>query len=312
MKKISIISPCFNEENLVNDFFAALNSTIINIPNYQFEIVIVNDGSTDNTFSILESLSKNNKMLKIIDLNRNFGKEIALTAGIDHATGDAAIIIDFDLQDPLSLIADFIKEWENGFEAVVGVRKDRKSDSLLKRESANIFYRTYNSFASTKIPHNAGDCRLIDRKIIDQLKQLPERQRFMKGLFSWIGARTAYVDYTRQKRTDDSSKFSSWKLWNLAIEGITSFSTLPLRVWTYIGFSISLLSFIYAVFIISRTIIFGVDLPGYSSLIVTTLFLGGIQIMGIGVIGEYLGRVYTESKQRPIYLIRTIINQDDS
>lgn len=309
MKKISIISPCCNEEGMVGDFFSGLFDVIGKISQYEFEIIIINDGSSDNSLSSLESYPKKDDRVKIIDLNRNFGKEIAVTAGLDHSSGDAAIVIDFDLQDPLSLIADFIKGWENGAEAVVGVRCNRKSDSFLKRKTAAIFYSVYNIFSEIKIPKNAGDCRLIDRRIIDQLKEMPERQRFMKGLFAWIGAKETYVDYVRNARSKGSTKFSGWRLWNFAIEGITSFSTLPLRVWTYIGLFISSLSFLYASFIIIRAIVFGIDVPGYNSLIVAILFLGGIQIMGIGIIGEYLGRMYMESKQRPIYLVRNIISK---
>ncbi len=307
MKKISIISPCCNEEQMVDEFFFDLTKIIDSIPQYQFEIIVVNDGSSDDTLARLKLHAEKNNKLSIIDLNRNFGKEIAITAGIDHACGDAAIVVDFDLQDPLSLIFDFIKKWEEGYEAVVGIRCDRNSDGFFKRKTAELFYSIYNLFAEIKIPKNAGDYRLLNRKIIEQLKTLPERQRFMKGLFSWVGAKCAYVNYSRKKRSHGTSKFSGWRLWNFAIEGLTSFSTLPLRVWTYVGFFISLLSFIYAIFIISRAIIFGIDLPGYNSLIVAILFLGGIQIMGIGIIGEYLGRTYVESKRRPIYLIRQII-----
>lgn len=306
MKTISIISPCYNEEDAVNSFFDAVNKEISKLDNYKFEIIIVNDGSTDKTLTQLQQHLKTQKHLKIINLNRNFGKERALTAGIDNCQSDAAIIVDFDLQDPLNLIPELIKNWEEGFESVVGIRVNRDSDNLFKKFSAKYFYKIYNIFSDIKIPENAGDYRLIDKKIITQLKQLPERQRFMKGIFSWIGANTKYVNFTRQKRIANKTKFSNWKLWNFAIEGITSFSTLPLRIWTYIGFFISSISFIYAIFIITRTIFYGIDLPGYSSIIVTILFLGGIQVMGIGILGEYLGRIYFESKNRPIYLIRDI------
>lgn len=308
MKKISIIVPCYNEEEMVEEFFSALNNILKTINNYQFEIIIINDGSLDNTLSLLTQKSQTDERIFIIDLTRNFGKEIALTAGLDKCTGDAAIILDFDLQDPIELIYDFIKKYEAGFEAVIGVRKNRDSDSLLKRKTAEIFYKIYNKFSEVKIAKNAGDSRLLNREIIERIKQLPERQRFMKGLFFWVGGKFAYVDYVRQKRKFGNSKFSGWKLWNFAIEGITSFSTIPLRVWTYVGIIISSLSFLYGLFIVIRTLIFGIDIPGYSSIFVSVLFLGGIQIMGIGVLGEYLGRVYMEVKQRPVYLIREIIN----
>jgi len=307
MKKISIISPLYNEEELVDDFFNKINEEIHQIKNYEFEIIIINDGSSDGSLEKLKEYLTTQKNLKIINLNRNFGKEIAITAGINNCQQDAAIIIDFDLQDPINIIPQFIKSWEDGYESVVGVRTNRDVDNIFKRLSAKYFYKIYNIFSDIKIPENAGDCRLIDKTIINQLKQLPERQRFMKGIFSWIGANTKYIEFTRNKRIANKSKFSKWKLWNFAIEGITSFSTMPLRIWTYIGFFISSISFIYALFIITITLVYGIDLPGYSSIIVTILFLGGIQIMGIGILGEYLGRTYSESKQRPMYLIRNIL-----
>jgi glycosyltransferase involved in cell wall biosynthesis len=310
MKKISIISPCYNEEKMVELFFSELNKVIGAIHEYDFEIIIVNDGSSDTTLEQLTQIAKSDNRVSVIDLNRNFGKEIALTAGINHAVGDAIIIVDFDLQDPLSLIPEFLSKWSQGFEAVVGVRTDRSSDSFLKRKTAEFFYQIYNLFAAVKIPKNAGDCRLLDRVVVEQLKLFPEKQRFMKGLFAWVGAKSCYVNYVRQKRDLGSSKFSGWKLWNFAIEGITSFGTLPIRIWTYIGLAISLISFFYSVFIIARTIIYGIEVPGYSSLIVVVLFLGGIQIMGIGIIGEYLGRTYMESKNRPLYLVRKIIKKE--
>ena len=212
MQKIAIISPCFNEELAVTRFFDEIFAIVNPLKNYQFEIIIVNDGSTDCSLANLQAASKKDERITIIDLNRNFGKEIALTAGLDFANCDAAIIIDFDLQDPPHLILEFIKKWEEGFESVVGIRSDRSSDSFLKRKTAEIFYSTYNIFSSIKITKNAGDCRLIDRKIIEQLKNLPERQRFMKGLLSWVGAKCAYIDYVRQKRDSGDSKFSGWKL----------------------------------------------------------------------------------------------------
>ena len=311
MQKIAIISPCCNEELAVDNFFNAIFGEIEKNKNYDFEIILVNDGSLDSTLPRLSEYAQNDSRITIIDLNRNFGKEVALTAALDHVECDAAIIIDFDLQDPPHLISNFIKKWEEGYESVVGVRADRSSDGFLKRKTAEIFYSTYNSFASVKIPENAGDCRLVDCKIIKQLRNLPERQRFMKGLFSWVGAKSAYVNYSRQKRDFGTSKFSGWKLWNFAIEGITSFSTIPLRIWTYIGIAIAAFSFIYAFFIVARAMVFGVDVPGYSSIIVTILFLGGIQIIGIGIIGEYLGRIYMEVKQRPAYLIRQIVKKTE-
>lgn len=308
MKKISIISPCHNEELLVDKFFNELFLTIDKLTKYDFDIIIINDGSTDKSLELLEKWSKKDSRISIIDLNRNFGKEIAITAGLDHVKSDGAIIIDFDLQHPIRLIKDFLQKAQTGFESVIGKRKNRNLDGFFKRKITKIFYKIYNIFSDVKIKSNTGDFRFLNRKIIDQIKLLPERQRFMKGLFAWVGAKSAYVEYEVEKRPSGKTKFSIWKLWNFAIEGITSFSTLPLRIWTYVGFFISLISFSYASFITIRAIIYEINVPGYSSIIVAILFLGGIQIMGIGIIGEYLGRVYMESKNRPTYLIRQIIN----
>lgn len=309
MKKISIISPCYNESELIEDFFYELNKQIKTLKNYQFEIIIINDGSTDNSLEILSKKAEENDNILIIDLNRNFGKEVAVTAGIDNCNSDAAIIIDFDLQDPPQLIQDFVEKWQEGYEMVVGVRSDRSSDNFLKRYTAEFFYIIYNKLSNSKIKFNAADFRLIDRKIINDIKKIQERERFMRGIFSWIGAKTYYAKYSRPKRLKGDSKFSGIKLWNHALNGITSFSTAPLKIWTYVGFTISLFSFVYILFIIYHKLTNDYVTAGYSSLIASILFLGGVQIMGIGILGEYLGRVYIESKQRPLYLIRNIIKK---
>ncbi len=240
----------------------------------------------------------------MIDLSRNFGKESAITAGLDNCRGDAAIPIDVDLQDPPKVIPLLIDKWREGFDVVLAKRADRSSDTLLKQRSASMFYRVHNWMAAQKIPPNVGDFRLVDREVIEALKTLPERRRFMKGLFAWVGFPTATVDYVRDQRIAGRTKFSGWKLWNFALEGITSFSTVPLEIWSYVGALISLSSFVYGLFIAGRTLIFGVDVPGYASLLVSVLFLGGVQILGIGILGQYLGRVYSEIKQRPIYIVR--------
>lgn len=310
MKIVSIIAPCYNEESVVELFFEEISKFVGNIQGYDLEIIIVNDGSTDSSLQLLEKHAKENSNVTVIDLNRNFGKEIAISAGLDHATGDAAIVMDFDLQHPTSTIAEFIKLWESGYESVVGLRKDRKYEGFLKSKFSRLFYCIYNKFSDITIDSRSGDFRLIDRKIIDQLKTLPEKQRFMKGIFSWIGAKTAYIEYEVLNRRGGASKFSCWKLWNFAIEGITGFSTLPLRIWTYVGFIISFLAFSYGIYITIKTMILGIIVPGYSSIITLVLFLGGVQIMGIGIVGEYLGRVYMETKNRPLYLVRKLIKKD--
>jgi polyisoprenyl-phosphate glycosyltransferase len=269
-----------------------------------FDFIFVNDGSSDATLDSLLMAQRDDPRIRVIDLSRNFGKEAAMTAGLDMCDADAAIPIDVDLQDPPHVIPQLIEKWREGFEVVLAKRSDRSSDGFMKHRPAPLFYRIHNMIAAQKIPHDVGDFRLIDRQVIDALRALPERQRFMKGLFAWVGFRTATVEYVREPRAAGRSRFSGWRLWNVAVEGITSFSSAPLEIWTYIGIIISVFSFLYGLVIVAKTLIFGIDVPGYASLLVSILFLGGIQLLGIGVIGQYLGRVYAEIKQRPIYIVR--------
>lgn len=303
-KLISIVAPFHNEAGGVDGFHEALSSALQDVPGYQFEIICVDDGSSDGTLAELVRLVERDPRVRVLELSRNFGKEAALTAGIDASRGDAVISMDADLQDPPELIARLVAAWTGGADVVLARRTDRSSDSFLKRTTAELFYRIHNRLSSVKIPENVGDFRLLDRAAVDALKALPERQRFMKGLFAWIGFRTAMVDYARRGRATGTSKFSGWRLWNFALEGITSFSTVPLRIWTYIGALGALLTFLYALFILARTLILGVDVPGYASLLVAILFLGSLQLLSVGLLGEYIGRVYLETKQRPVYLVR--------
>ncbi len=303
-KTVSIVAPFFNEGGNVELFGRRLVSILAGLPDIDFEIVCVDDGSSDDTLARLIALGRSDTRWRIIELSRNFGKEAALTAGIDHARGDAVIPIDADLQDPPDLIPDMITAWQNGAEVVLARRIDRSIDPLLKQRSAVWFYRIYNRLAQLKLPENVGDFRLMDRIVVDALKSLTEQQRFMKGLFAWVGFRTVTLDYQRHPRVGGTSKFSGWKLWNLALEGLTSFSTLPLKVWTYIGLAGALTSAAYAIFIVLRTLIVGIDVPGYASLLVAMLFIGSLQLMSIGVLGEYIGRIYMESKRRPTYIVR--------
>jgi glycosyltransferase involved in cell wall biosynthesis len=309
---ISIVVPFYNEQEAVPIFHARLSQVIAAIPEIDFEFVCVNDGSSDATLETLIGYANRDPRIRVIDLSRNFGKEAALTAGLDEALGDAAIPIDSDLQDPPELIPELIAQWRKGFEVVMARRADRQSDMYLKRKSAELFYRFHNSISDTAIPENVGDFRLIDRIVIDALKALPERRRFMKGLFAWVGFKSATIDYVRAERAAGSSKFTGWRLWNFALEGITSFSTIPLRMWTYIGISLALFAFCFATYTVTRTVLFGIDVPGYASLLTVTLFIGGVQLIGIGVIGEYIGRIYLESKQRPIYIVRRRIGKPTS
>ncbi|QBQ98319.1 glycosyltransferase family 2 protein [Paraburkholderia pallida] len=301
---VSLIVPFYNERAAVERFFTETVRVLESVRSIRFEIVCINDGSVDGTLEQLVAASRRDARVRVIDLTRNFGKEAALTAGLDEALGDAVIAIDADLQDPPSLIPEMIERWRDGAEVVLARRASRACDSFLKRTTAALFYRVHNALSEVKIPENVGDFRLIDRRVVNALRQLPERHRFMKGLFAWVGFRTVTIDYEREPRSAGHSKFSGWRLWNFALEGITSFSTVPLRSWTYIGCALALLAFLYGGFIVSRTLLFGNPVPGYASLISIVLFLGGIQLIGIGVIGEYVGRIYDESKGRPIYLVR--------
>jgi len=303
---ISIVTPFFNEGAGVLPFHQSLKNSIDDLTDFDFEIICIDDGSKDETLSRLIDSSKNDSRIIVLELSRNFGKEAAMSAGIDAATGNCVIPIDADLQDPPSLIAMMLKEWQKGAEVVLAKRIDRSTDSFVKRKTAEIFYRLHNALSNLKIPENVGDFRLMDRIVVEAIKKLPERQRFMKGLFAWVGFNTVTIEYIREERFAGTSKFSGWKLWNFAIEGVTSFSLVPLKVWTYIGFLGSLFATFYAAFIIIRTWIFGIDLPGYASLLVVMLFFGSLQLMSLGIIGEYIGRIYFESKQRPLYLIKKL------
>ena len=301
---VSIVTPFYNEGEGVKHFYQVMAQTMEQLPNYDFELVCVDDGSRDNSLEQLIAISKADPRVTVLEFSRNFGKEPAMTAGIDAATGDCVIPMDADLQDPPALISEMLNKWQEGAEVVLAKRVDRSTDSYSKRTTALMFYRLHNALSHLQIPENVGDYRLMDRIVVDALKQLPERQRFMKGLFAWVGFRTATVEYIRDARVVGETKFSGWKLWNFAIEGITSFSLAPLKMWTYVGGIGAIFAFLYASFIVIRTLIFGIDLPGYASLLVVTLFFASLQLISLGVIGEYIGRIYFESKQRPLYLIR--------
>jgi len=303
--EISIVCPCFNEEGVVAFFLKTL-APILKKTGKSYEIIFINDGSTDNTFNVLldiKSETAKYKNIRIINLSRNFGKEAALSAGLECSQGDVVIPIDVDLQDPPELIISLLDKWKEGYDVVLAKRVDRSSDSWAKRLSAKYFYKIHNKISEISIPDNVGDYRLMSRKVVKTLNSLPENQRFMKGLFAWAGYKTAVVEYTRAPRVAGETSFSGWKLWNFSLDGITSFSTVPLRVWLYLGLFISIFSFIYGGVTIIKVLMFGVDIPGYASLLTIILFLGGVQLIGIGVLGEYMGRMYKESKRRPIYII---------
>ncbi len=302
---ITLIVPAFNEEAAIGPFLQTV-TPILAKTGCRFEILFVNDGSRDNTLSVLRAAKAANPAIVILSLLRNFGKEAAMTAGLDHAGGDAVILIDVDLQDPPELIVDFVARWRAGAEVVYGTRRSRARDGIAKRLTAVFFYKVFNLLSPTKLPFNAGDYRLMDRRVVNEIKTLRERNRFMKGLMVWPGFRMESVEFARPQRSAGSTSYNYWKLWNFALDGITSFSTLPLRLWLYVGGIISFLSFLYAGFIMVHALITGGDVPGYPSLMVAVMFFGGIQLFSIGLIGEYVGRILNETKARPIYIIDTI------
>jgi len=304
IKLVSIVIPFYNEEKCINIFHEAMLKLTNSFQQYQFEFICVDDGSEDKTLEMLKAISCKDARFKTIELSRNFGKEAALTAGIDESCGDAVLPFDADLQDPPEVIPKLLEKWEEGFEVVLAKRNNRSSDSFLKRQTAVIFYRVHNILSSVKIPPNVGDFRLMDRVVVDSLKLLPERQRFMKGLFAWVGYKTTTIEYVRTPRAAGETNFSTWKLWNFALEGITSFSIAPLRIWTYLGFATTLVTLVYIAYIVISTMIFGNKVPGYPSLLVAVLFFGSAQLISLGILGEYVGRIYIESKNRPNYLIR--------
>jgi len=304
LELISIIAPVYNEQEVLTAFYHSLCETLDTLP-FRFEIIFIDDGSQDNSLEIIHSLQQNDPRISAIELSRNFGKEIALTAGLDHSHGDAAIIIDTDLQDPPELIQDMILEWKNGFDVVYGQRISRQGESVLKKVSSHLFYRVIQRMSHIKIPEDTGDFRLLNRTAIDALKQLREQRRFMKGLFSWVGYRQKAIPFHRQPRQAGASKWNYWRLWNFALEGITSFTTAPLHLATYFGLLTAFGAFLFGVYIIYHTLVWGNPIPGYPSLMVVVLFLGGIQLISIGIVGEYLGRLFDETKQRPLYLIKS-------
>lgn len=301
--EISLVVPVYNEEANICPFYKRVESILSDVTS-SYEVIFINDGSTDDTMNNLKKLITENDNVKILDFSRNFGKEAALTAGIDASLGNVVIPIDVDLQHPPEIIIEMMERWRKGFDVVLCQRENREIDNQLLARFANMFYKIHNKISDCNIPENVGDFRLMDRKVVEALKLLPERQRFMKGIFAWVGFNSTTIKYNVESRFSGSSKFSGWKLWNFAIEGITSFSAVPLRIWTYIGALITIFSLLYAFFIVIKTVVTGSDIPGYPSLFTAILFFGGIQLLSIGILGEYIGRIYTEVKHRPIYIIK--------
>ncbi|MES4614167.1 glycosyltransferase family 2 protein [Ewingella sp. CoE-038-23] len=301
--KISLVVPVFNEEDAIPIFYKSVRE-FEGLKQHDVEIIFINDGSKDATESIINSLGVADPLVKPLSFTRNFGKEPALFAGLEQSSGEAIIPIDVDLQDPVEVIPLMMEKWIAGADMVLAKRIDRSTDGKMKRKSAEWFYKLHNKISNPKIEENVGDFRLMSREVVENIKMMPERNLFMKGVLSWVGGRTDVVEYCRAERIAGNSKFNGWKLWNLALEGITSFSTFPLRMWTYIGLFVAGLSFLYGAWMIIDTIVFGNPVRGYPSLLASVLFLGGVQLIGIGILGEYIGRIYSEVKMRPRYLIK--------
>ena len=308
--EITLLIPVYNEREMLTILWERIQQIINTCEDVRFTWLFVNDGSTDDSLVQLKTLARQNPNVKILSLSRNFGKEAALTAGLAHisSTANGVIIMDADLQDPPSLIPQFIQKFKEGYDMVYGVRSSRRSDSCLKRATAHLFYRGYNFLSDRPMPPHAGDCRLLSRRVIDALLLLPERERFMKGLFNWVGFKSVAVPFERQKREAGTTKWNYWKLWNFALQGITADSTVLLRLWAYIGMCISLLAVLFAGWVAFKKIVWGNPVSGYASLMVAILFCSGVQLISLGMIGEYLSRIFIEVKQRPLYLVDEKIN----
>ncbi len=300
---LSIIVPAFNEEEVLPEFYRRVSAMAEGI-DAAAELIFINDGSTDQTLSLLQELKAGDPRVAILDLSRNFGKEIAMTAGLDHAHGDAVVVIDADLQDPPELIPEMLRQWQEGYDVVYAKRTSRAGESAMKKFTAHIFYRLIRRMSRVDIPPDTGDFRLLSRRAVDALVGLREQHRFMKGLFAWVGYPQKAILYERDARFDGETKWNFTGLWNFAIEGITSFSILPLKMASYVGVFTALSAFVYGIFIIFQTLFYGNPVAGYPSLLVAVLFLGGIQLIALGVIGEYLGRMFDETKGRPLYLLK--------
>jgi glycosyltransferase involved in cell wall biosynthesis len=300
---LSVVIAAYNEAQALPGMHERL-ARVLDATGLHAQVIYVDDGSRDATWRVLCEIAAADSRVQLLRLSRNFGKELALTAGLDRAEGDAVLVLDADGQDPPELLPEFLAKWREGFDVVYGRRSSRAGESWLKRITAGGFYRILNKLSQTSIPADTGDFRLMSRRVVEALRGLRERQRFMKGLFAWVGYPQVAIDYQREARIAGRSKFNYWRLWNFALEGITGFSTAPLRVATYLGMGTSLLAFGYGGWVIVRTLMRGDPVPGWPSMMAVVLFLGGVQLMALGVIGEYLGRLYLEAKQRPLYLVQ--------
>ena len=302
MPQLTVVVPAYNESAVLQAFHHRLGKVFDTLP-LRCDVLYVDDGSSDDTWLLMQQLAAADQRVGTLKLSRNFGKEAALTAGLDHVDADAVVVIDADLQDPPELIAQLVEQWQAGYDVVYATRSARAGESGFKRFTAAAFYRTMEKLSDVAVPRDTGDFRLLSRRALAALMQLRERQRFMKGLFAWIGYRQTAVIYQRDARQAGQTKWNYWRLSQLAIEGITSFSNAPLRLATWTGIAASLLAFVYGAWVLAKALLHGDRVPGYPTLMIVILFLGGVQLLALGVIGEYLGRTYTESKQRPLYFI---------
>ena len=305
-KLISVIVPAFNEEEVIHAFHSRMSEVFDRLPGYRCEMIFVDDGSVDSTRRLIMELAASDPRVCAVALSRNFGKAAALTAGLDVSKGDAVAIFDVDLQDPPELLLDFVENWEKGFDVVYAKRTRRDGETWLKKATAAAFYRVIRRLSRVSIPPDTGDCRLMTRRVVEQLVRLREHHRFMKGLFAWVGFPSVAVEYRRDPRVAGATKFNYWKLWNFALEGITSFTIAPLKIAMYVGFTLAAASFVMGGWIVVKTLVWGEAVRGYPTLIVTVLCLGGVQLFFIGVLGEYLGRIFGETKQRPLYIVDSV------
>lgn len=311
MELLSIIIPFYNEQEVIEECQSRLSSAVQSI-DMNVEMIYINDGSKDNTLSILTKLLKTDPRIKIIDLSRNFGKEIAMTAGIDAAKGDAVIVIDADLQDPPELMVDMVTKWREGFDVVYAKRVERKGESFMKKLTASLFYKLINKISDTEIPENVGDFRLMSRQAVNALNEVRERKRFMKGLFAWIGFPQTAIEYSRDPRFAGETNWNYGKLIKFAVEGISSFTQEPLRLATYAGFLTALSAFLFGLYFVVKTLIFGEAVQGFTTLITVILFFSGVQLLSIGILGEYIGHMFIESKQRPLYFVKKLYSSTNT
>lgn len=308
MTKISVLIPAYNEQEVIQHLYQRLGKLANDNTDYDFEFLFVNDGSRDKTLEILRGYADKDPRVSYVNLSRNFGKEIAMIAGLDHVTGDATVIIDADLQDPPELIPKMIKYWEQGYDDVYARRNSRDGESWLKKLTSKAYYRVLQRVTHVPIQEDTGDFRLLDHRVVEAIRQFRDTQRNAKAIFSWVGFHKKEILYDRDPRAAGETKWNYVKLINLAIDGITSFTTAPLRISTYVGAFVSALAFIYLLYLVVRTVFFGTDLAGYPSTMAAILFLGGVQLLSLGIIGEYVGRIFNETKQRPLYLVEEYRN----